>query len=64
MLLPKLDDAEGKVFKAAFRDVHGWYDVSVKCEVDSNATKVVSFSYAVGNAVPQSEWRSRGFPPN
>jgi hypothetical protein len=56
------DGNEISVARAAFRDQSGWYDVSFKCDVDSDATKVVSFSYGVGSAVPHSEWRNRGFP--
>lgn len=46
----------------AFLDVRGWYDVSFRCEVNDDATKVVSFSISVGSAIPRSEWRQRGFP--
>lgn len=47
---------------AAFRTSENWYDVSLRCEVDQNATKVVSFAFRVGSAVPRSQWKSRGFP--
>jgi len=30
--------------------------------VDEGAMKVESFSFAVGNPVPRSEWASRRFP--
>ncbi|MEZ2127015.1 MULTISPECIES: DUF930 domain-containing protein [unclassified Sinorhizobium] len=50
------------VRRDAFRDRGRWYNLSFRCDVDADATKVVSFSYAVGNAVPKSEWKSRGFP--
>jgi hypothetical protein len=33
-----------------------------RCEVDADATKVVSFAYDVGDPVPRAQWRSRGFP--
>jgi hypothetical protein len=39
-----------------------WYNVSFRCEVDADATKVVSFAFDVGSAVPRSEWKNRGFP--
>jgi predicted deacylase len=39
-----------------------WYDMSFRCEVDADATKVVSFAYDVGDPVPKGQWRSRGFP--
>jgi hypothetical protein len=41
-----------------------WYDLSFRCEIDADATKVVSFAFDIGNPVPRSEWRSRGFPEN
>lgn len=50
--------------KAAFRTHTTWYDLSFRCEIDADATKVVSFSYRVGDAIPRSEWKARGFPEN
>jgi hypothetical protein len=50
--------------KAAFRTHTAWYELSFRCEIDTDATKVVSFSYHVGNAIPRSEWKARGFPEN
>ncbi|MER8725984.1 DUF930 domain-containing protein [Mesorhizobium sp. M1027] len=41
-----------------------WYDLSFRCEVDPDATKVVSFAFRVGNPVPRSEWKRRGLPAN
>ena len=48
------------ISKGAFGDAHGWYNLSFRCEVDSGATKVVSFAFAVGNPIPRSEWRKHG----
>lgn len=53
-------DARG----GAFRNGTNWYNVSFKCQVDANATKVMSFSLGVGGAVPPGEWRKREFPIN
>ncbi|MER9211440.1 DUF930 domain-containing protein [Mesorhizobium sp. M0663] len=39
-----------------------WYDLSFRCEVDPDATRVVSFAFRVGNPVPRSEWKRRGLP--
>ncbi|MCD2175925.1 DUF930 domain-containing protein [Rhizobium sp. C4] len=50
--------------KAAFRTPSDWYDVSFQCEVDDGGLKVVSFSFKVGDRVPQSEWKARRFPEN
>jgi uncharacterized protein DUF930 len=49
-------DANG----VAFRTRTNWYNVNFKCQVNAAATKVVSFSYVIGNAVPKSEWTARG----
>jgi hypothetical protein len=49
-------DASG----VAFRTRSNWYDVRFSCRVDSGATKVVSFTYVIGNAVPKSDWAARG----
>lgn len=65
-LLPILRLREGNVVDvplAAFRDINGaWINIAVRCEVDDDATEVVSFSLSVGKAVPKSEWAERGFP--
>jgi hypothetical protein len=64
-LLPSYRLPSGTVMevrRAAFRAEAQWYDVSFRCEVDDNATKVVSFAFNIGSPVPRSEWRKRGFP--
>jgi hypothetical protein len=65
-LLPILRLKQGNVIDiklAAFRDVNGeWINIAVRCEVDDNATEVVSFSVSVGKPVPKAQWRARGFP--
>ncbi|MBX5204744.1 DUF930 domain-containing protein, partial [Rhizobium sp. NZLR1] len=48
--------------RAAFRTAEGWYDVHFRCEVDEDATKVVSFAHDVSGAIPRSQWKSRGLP--
>ncbi|THK36553.1 DUF930 domain-containing protein [Ensifer sp. MPMI2T] len=49
---------------SAYRSKANWYNVDFKCEVDAEATSVVSFSFAVGGAVPKSEWDARRLPLN
>ncbi|MES0039421.1 DUF930 domain-containing protein [Mesorhizobium sp. M0046] len=39
-----------------------WYDLSFRCEVDPDVTKVISFAFRVGNPVPRSELKRRGLP--
>lgn len=51
-----------EVRSGAFRASAQWYNLSFRCEVDEDATKVVSFAFDVGAPVPRSEWRKRGFP--
>lgn len=41
---------------ATFRTRTAWYRVSFKCEVDANATRVLSFASRTGAVVPQAEW--------
>jgi hypothetical protein len=56
---------EGTVIEnlsAAFRSNWKWYDLSYRCEVDTDATKVVSFAFDVGNPLTPGEWRRRGLP--
>ncbi|TIT20479.1 MAG: DUF930 domain-containing protein [Mesorhizobium sp.] len=50
------------VASAPFRASGQWYNLSYRCEVDPDATKVVSFAFRVGNPVPRSEWKRRGLP--
>ncbi|WP_283194222.1 DUF930 domain-containing protein [Rhizobium sp. AN80A] len=64
-LLPSYRLQQGNVLeikRGAFRASSRWYDMSFRCEVDTEGTKVVSFAYDVGAAIPKSQWRSRGFP--
>ncbi|MCA1442622.1 DUF930 domain-containing protein [Ensifer sp. IC4062] len=49
---------------SAYRSKANWYNVDFKCEVDPDATTVVSFSFAIGGAVPKSEWNARQLPLN
>jgi hypothetical protein len=46
--------------EAAFRANQQWYDLSYRCEVDMDATKVVSFALRVGDPIPKNEWKQRG----
>lgn len=64
-LLPSHKLGEGTVYeirKAAFRADARWYELSFRCEVDADATRVLSFAFHVGESIPRSEWRARGFP--
>ena len=47
---------------AAFRMRTTWYNLSFRCEVDPDATRVLSFAFDVGNAIPPEEWGRLGLP--
>jgi Domain of Unknown Function (DUF930) len=51
-------------YSAAFRSNWEWYNLSYRCEVDTDATKVVSFAFDVGKRLTADEWRSRRLPSN
>lgn len=64
-LLPSYPLAEGSVIDvpdAAFRANGVWRNLGYRCEVDANATKVLSFAFQVGEPIPRSQWKQRGFP--
>ncbi|MET0575148.1 MAG: DUF930 domain-containing protein [Mesorhizobium sp.] len=64
-LLPSYRLEDGTVIEdpvAAFLGNGQWYNLSFRCEVDSEATKVVTFAFRVGDTVPRSEWKRRGLP--
>ncbi|RWQ24093.1 DUF930 domain-containing protein [Mesorhizobium sp.] len=47
--------------QAAFSTRNAWYNLNFRCEVDADATRVLSFNFRVGSLVPPGEWPSRGF---
>lgn len=64
-LLPTYPLEHGNVLDipmAAFRVRGQWVDLSFRCTVDSQATRVMSFAHRVGMAIPRSEWAARGLP--
>ncbi|RVC65478.1 DUF930 domain-containing protein, partial [Mesorhizobium sp. M2A.F.Ca.ET.046.02.1.1] len=48
--------------QAAFSTTTQWYDLSFRCEVDADATRVLSFNFRVGGLVPPGDWTRRRFP--
>ncbi|KAA3447036.1 hypothetical protein C7I87_29465 [Mesorhizobium sp. SARCC-RB16n] len=42
--------------QAAFSTMTTWYRLSFRCEVDTDATRVLSFNFRVGAQIPRSEW--------
>lgn len=64
-ILPTYPLKEGTILqirKGAFRSEAQWYNLSFRCEVDEDATRVVSFEFEVGAPIPRAEWAARGFP--
>lgn len=64
-LLPSPRMPQGTVLEVrggAFRANSRWYNLSFRCEINQNATKVVSFAFDIGEPVPRGEWQKRGFP--
>ena len=47
---------------SAFRSNYEWYHLSYRCEVDAEATKVVSFAFDVGKPLTPEEWAGRNLP--
>ncbi|TPN80872.1 DUF930 domain-containing protein [Mesorhizobium sp. CU2] len=63
--LPTIPLKTGNVLsptQAAFSTTTQWYDLSFRCEVDPDATRVLSFNYRVGGLVPPGDWTRRKFP--
>ena len=48
--------------EAAFHTGTTWYGLSFRCEVDTDATRVLSFDFRVGTAIPREEWARLGLP--
>nr|WP_244425590.1 DUF930 domain-containing protein [Sinorhizobium fredii] len=46
----------------AYRSRGKWYAIDFKCEVNSETTSVASFSFAIGGAIPKSQWGARQLP--
>ncbi|KXF77319.1 hypothetical protein ATN84_07955 [Paramesorhizobium deserti] len=64
-LLPSHRLEDGTVIeitRTAFRASRQWYNLSYRCAVDPDVTKVIAFAFQVGEPVPRSEWQRRGLP--
>ncbi|RUM03060.1 DUF930 domain-containing protein [Rhizobium anhuiense] len=47
---------------SAFYDGQKLHQLAFSCEVNDNATKIVSFEFGVGNVIPKSEWARYHYP--
>ncbi|MER8692742.1 DUF930 domain-containing protein [Mesorhizobium opportunistum] len=57
--LPTIPLKAGNVLsrpEAAFSTMTTWYQLSFRCEVDTEATRVLSFNFRVGAVIPRSQW--------
>lgn len=59
-IAPTAIDAEG----GAFRSGRRWYKIRFQCSVTADISKVVAFAFAVGNEIPEREWRGRNLAPD
>ncbi|TCA41467.1 DUF930 domain-containing protein, partial [Rhizobium pisi] len=59
IIVPTFGLSSGTVLdikSAAFRTAKGWYQIRFRCEVDEDATKVVSFGHEAGGLIPRSQY--------
>lgn len=66
-LVPLVPLKRGNVLdvpEAAFRTRNAWHALSFRCEVDAEATTILSLSFRVGATIPPDEWARLGLPAN
>jgi hypothetical protein len=64
-LIPSVPLKVGNVLDApdvAFRTTTTWYHLGFRCEVDTDATRVLSFTFRVGPTIPPNEWAGLKLP--
>jgi hypothetical protein len=64
-LLPLVPLKVGNVLdvpETAFSTQATWYRLSFRCEVDTDATTVLSFAFRAGAPIPPEEWARLGLP--
>ncbi|RWC29059.1 DUF930 domain-containing protein [Mesorhizobium sp.] len=58
-LIPSVPLKAGNILDApdvAFRTTTTWYHLGFRCEVDTDATRVLSFNFRVGPVIPPDQW--------
>ncbi|TIV96536.1 MAG: DUF930 domain-containing protein, partial [Mesorhizobium sp.] len=63
--LPSIPLKVGNVLsplQTAFSTTTTWYRLSFRCEVDADATRVLSFNFRVGAEIPPGEWARLRLP--
>lgn len=66
-LVPLIPLKRGNVLdvpEAAFRTRTAWHGLSFRCEVDAEATAILSLSFRVGATIPPDQWARLGLPAN
>ncbi|WP_244487902.1 DUF930 domain-containing protein [Aminobacter sp. DSM 101952] len=66
-LVPLVPLKRGNVLdvpEAAFRTRTAWHGLSFRCEVDTDATTILSLSFRVGARIPRDQWARLGLPAN
>jgi hypothetical protein len=64
-LLPLVPLKSGNIVDVpdiAFSTRTTWYNLGFRCEVDSDATRVLNFAFNVGTEIPRDEWARLGLP--
>lgn len=56
----RVTDDSVKAAGAAFRSRGKWYALSYTCKASAETLKVESFSYKIGEEIPESKWASYG----
>ncbi|QTU98482.1 DUF930 domain-containing protein [Rhizobium sp. NLR16a] len=59
IIVPTFPLSRGTVLdikSAAFRTAKGWYKIRFRCEVNGDATKVVSFAHEAGGLIPRNQY--------
>ncbi|WP_183913859.1 DUF930 domain-containing protein [Rhizobium lentis] len=63
--VPRYNLPNGNVLalkRSAFYDGKQLRQLAFSCEVNDNATKIISFEFGVGNVIPKSEWAIYDYP--
>ncbi|PDT38806.1 hypothetical protein CO671_04300 [Rhizobium sp. M10] len=63
--VPRYNLPNGNVLalkRSAFYDGKQLHQLAFRCEVNDDATKIISFDFGVGNVIPRSEWAIYDYP--
>ncbi|MBY3594744.1 DUF930 domain-containing protein [Rhizobium bangladeshense] len=61
IIVPTFGLSRGTVLdikSAAFRTAKGWYQIRFRCEVNGDATKVISFAHEAGGLIPRNQYKT------